>query len=162
MITPATWADIETIGAIYNEAMLEGGFTGHLEPLSVENRQAWYLEHQGRYAIFVKTADGSVVGYAAISSYRQGRGAFDETCEVSCYLAGAYRDRGFGKELIKHAVEHASCAGFRLVIATVLGGNQRSIGLLSGLGFSILGKLPNAAKINGTHFDHIYLCRSLR
>jgi L-amino acid N-acyltransferase len=146
MITPATWADIEIIGAIYNEAILEGGFTGHLEPLSIENRQAWYLGHQGRYAIFVKTADDSVVGYAAISPYRQGRGAFDETCEVSCYLAGAYRGRGFGRELIKHTVEHASRAGFRLVIAAVLGGNQRSLGLLSGLGFSILAKLPNARR----------------
>src|SRR5262245_19129125 len=162
MIRTATWTDIETIDAIYNEAILEGELTGHLEPLSIENIRAWYLEHQNRYAVFVKSADRSVVGYAAISPYRKGRRAFEETCEISCYLAGAYRGRGFGKELIEHAIEHAGLAGFRLVIAAVLGCNQRSVGLLSGLGFSILGKLPNAAKINNTHFDHIYLCRNLR
>jgi phosphinothricin acetyltransferase len=157
MISTATWADVDTIRTIYNDAILEGGLTGHLEPLSIENRRAWYLKHQKRYAIFVKFADNSVVGYAAISPYRTGRGAFEETCEISCYLSGAYRGRGFGKEMVKHAIEYARGAKFRLVIAAVLGCNQRCVGPLSRLGFSIFGKLPNAAKINSEHFDHIYL-----
>jgi RimJ/RimL family protein N-acetyltransferase len=35
--------------------------------------------------------------------------------------------------------------------------NQRSIDLLLEFGFSISGRLPNAAKINGEYFDHVYL-----
>jgi L-amino acid N-acyltransferase YncA len=162
MIRNATPADIERMTAIYNEIILEGGgFTGDLEPLSIENRRAWYSDHQGRYSIFVKVIDGSVVGYAAISPYRKGRSAFNETCEISYYLASDHRGRGFGKELVNHAIETAKHSGFRTFLAIVLECNQRSIDLLFGLGFSTLGRLPKAAKIDGDHFDHVYLSRRI-
>ena len=161
MIRNATPADIESITAIYNEVILEGGFTGDLEPLSIENRRAWYSDHEDRYSIFVKVIDGSVVGYAAISPYRKGRGAFDETCEISYYLFKDYRGRGFGKELVNHAIEGARQSGFRTILANVLECNERSIDLLVGFGFSILGRLPNAAKIDKDRFDHIYLSRHI-
>jgi phosphinothricin acetyltransferase len=161
MIRNATPADIEHIAAIYNEAILEGGLTGDLEPVSIENRRAWYLDHQHPYAIFVTALDGVVIGYAAISPYRKGRGAFSETCEISYYVFKRYRGRGFGKALINHAMAYAKQSGFRVILAFILECNQRSIDFLMGSGFSIRGRLPNAANINKEHFDHIYLYRSL-
>ena len=161
MIRNATPADVESIAAIYNEAILEGGLTGDLEPLTIENRRAWYSDHQAPYAIFVIVHDGAVVGYAAISPYRKGRGAFNETCEISYYVFREYRRRGFGKALISHAIEYARQSGFRIVLAFILDCNRRSIDLLMGLDFSIRGRLPNAANINEEHVDHVYLVRSL-
>jgi phosphinothricin acetyltransferase len=162
MIRNATPADIESIAVIYNEIILErAGFTGDLDPLSIENRRAWYSDHQGRYSVFVKVIDGSVVGYAAISPYRKGRNAFEETCEISYYLFKDYRGRGFGKELVNHAIDGARHSGFRTILANVLECNQRSIDLLVGFGFSILGRLPGAAKIDDDHFDHVYLSRRI-
>jgi len=55
MIRRATLADLESITVIYNEAILEGGFTGDLKPLSIENRRAWFFDHEDRYSIFVKS-----------------------------------------------------------------------------------------------------------
>jgi phosphinothricin acetyltransferase len=163
MIRSATPDDIESIADIYNEAILEGGLTGDLEPLSIDNRREWYADHQDRYAIFVKVAGGgTVVGYVAISPYRKGRDAFYETCEISYYLAKKFRGQGFGKELVNHAIEYARRSDFASMVALVLGCNQRSIDLLIGFGFSVLGRLPNAAKIEGEHVDHIYLSRGLR
>jgi len=161
MIRNATPADIESITAIYNEAILEGGLTGDLEPVSIENQRAWYSDHQAPYAIFVTVLDGCVVGYAAISPYRKGRGAFSETCEISYYLFRRHRGRGFGKPLINHAIDSARKSGFRIILAFILECNQRSIELLMGLDFSIRGRLPDAANINQEHVDHIYLARSL-
>jgi L-amino acid N-acyltransferase len=158
-IRRATLADLENITAIYNEVILEGGFTGDLQPLSVESRRAWFFDHQDRYSIFVKSLGGSLVGYAALSPYRNGRNAFSETCEISYYLASQHRGRGFGKELVGHALERARHSGFRLIVAMILGCNQRSIDLLLEFGFSISGRLPKAAKINGGHFDHVFLSR---
>ena len=160
MIRNATPADIAAISAIYNEAILEGGLTGHLDPLSTKNRRAWYLRHQGRYSIIVKRADCIVVGYAAISPYREGRGAFDGTCEISYYVSAEFRGRGFGMELIKQAIQQARRAGFRLVIAAVLGCNRRSMDLLTGVGFTVLARFPNVAKINSAYIDHVYLSRN--
>jgi L-amino acid N-acyltransferase YncA len=161
MIRRATLADLENITAIYNEVILEGGFTGDLKPLSVESRRAWFFDHQERYSIFVKSVGDSLVGYASLSPYRNGRNAFNETCEISYYLAGQHRGRGFGKELIGHAIERAGHSGFRLIVAMILQCNQRSIDLLLEFGFSISGRFPNAAKINGEYLDHVFLsCRT--
>jgi L-amino acid N-acyltransferase YncA len=162
MIRNATLTDIESITEIYNEAVLEGGLTGDLEPLSAENRRAWYVDHQERYAIFVKIVDAAVVGYVAISPYRKGREAFSETCEISYYVAKKFRGQGLGKELVLHAIEYARRSDFASMLALVLACNQRSIDFLTGFGFSVLGRLPNAAKIDGEQVDHVYLSRSIR
>ena len=161
MIRAARLDDVDSINVIYNKAILEGGLTGHLAPLSFTKKRAWFRNHRDRYTIAVMIADCSVVGYAAISPYREGRGAFAETCEISCYVSSEYRGRGLGKALVLHAVEHANRTGFHLVIAAVLGCNRRSIGLFTGLGFNIIARVPDAANINGAHFDHVYLARRL-
>jgi L-amino acid N-acyltransferase len=161
MIRHATLADLENITAIYNEVILEGGFTGDLNPLSVESRRAWFFDHQDRYSIFVKSLGDSLVGYASLSPYRNGRIAFNETCEISYYLASQHRGLGFGKELIGHAIDRAGHSGFRLIVAMILQCNQRSIDLLLEFGFAISGRFPKAAKINGEYFDHVFLsCRT--
>jgi len=159
MIRKAIPADIESIAGIYNEAIREGGLTGDLEPLSIENRQAWYRDHQDPYAIFVTVLDDSVVGYAVLSPYRQGRNVFSQTCEISYYLSNQHRGLGLGMELISHAIEHAKHSGFRLIVAMVLQCNQRSIDLFIKFGFTISGRLPNAAKIDAEYVDHLYLSR---
>jgi L-amino acid N-acyltransferase len=157
MIRSATPDDLASITHIYNEAIAEGGYTGDLEPLSVEQRTAWYLEHRGRYVVFVKTVDAVVVGYAALSPYRKGRQAFNETCEISYYLSKQFRGCGFGKELILHSMEYAKRVDFTVIVAIVLGCNRRSIDLLLKLGFSISGTLPKVAKIGAQYIDHVYL-----
>jgi phosphinothricin acetyltransferase len=157
MIRRATLADLESITVIYNEAILEGGFTGDLQPLSIERRRAWFFDHRDRYSIFVKSMGNSLVGYASLSPYRNGRNAFNETCEISYYLVSQQRGLGIGKELVGHAIEHAGHLGFRLIVAMILECNQRSIDLLLEFGFSISGRLPKAAKINGEYFDHVFL-----
>ena len=159
MMRRATLDDVEIIADIYNESIGEGAFTGDLEPLSVENRRTWYLEHYGRYSIFVKDIDGSVVGYVTLSPYRKGRRAFDRTCELSFYLYGKFRRIGFGTEMISYALKRAEESGFRLVVAIVLANNQISINILTKFGFSISGILPKAAEIKGYYIDHAYLHR---
>ena len=161
MIRAATPADIARITDVYNEVINEGGYTGDLAPLSVEERTAWFGEHTAPHAIFVKEADGNAVGYATLSPYRKGRQAFAGTCEISYYLASAHRGRGIGKELIRHALAHAAQAGFSLVVAILLASNARSISLLEQFGFQERGRLPGAARIGGAQIDHLYLCRTM-
>ncbi len=161
MMRKATPDDIPVITAIYNGSIAESGLTGDLEPLSIENRRAWYLDHQDRYSVFVKVLDGSVVGYVTLSPYRKGRRAFEGTCEISYYLFRESRGLGLGKEMISYAIERAEQSGFRLIVAIVLGGNQRSMNLLTKHNFSVSGIIPKAAEISGEYMDHVYLHRLL-
>lgn len=159
MIRTATPLDVERITQIYNEAILEGRLSGYLEPLTTENRRAWLLGHQSPYVVFVTAEANEVVGYAALSPYRGGRGAFSETCELSYYFAHAHRGRGLGTTLIDHAIAQAAKSGFRLIVALVLECNRRSVDVLAKRGFAISGRLPQAASIDGERFDHLYLSR---
>jgi phosphinothricin acetyltransferase len=161
MMREATPDDIEAIAGIYNDCIGEGGFTGDLEPLSLENRRAWYLEHRDRYSIHVRVIDGTVVGYVALSPYRKGRAAFDGTCEISYYIDSKFRGLGLGTEMIGYALEKAEQSGFRLVVAIVLAINKRSINILTKFDFSVSGIIPKAAEINGEFIDHVYLHRLL-
>lgn len=161
MIRNATSADIADMGRIYNEAIIEGGFTGDLTPLSLENRTAWFSDHTDRYAIFVKEMNGVLIGYVALSPYRKGRQAFNGTVEISYYLTSQHRGQGIGKQLLAHAVGHATTVGFNLIVAIILGCNQRSIGLLEKSGFRECGRLPEAAYINAACIDHVYLAHTL-
>jgi L-amino acid N-acyltransferase len=159
MIRKATIDDIVFISAIYNEAIAEGGFTGDLTPLTIDNRRAWLADHHGKYVVFVKVLDGEVVGYAALSPYRKGRAAFNNTCEISYYLSSQHRTHGLGKELINHAIKYSEQQGFTTVVAIILASNIRSINILQHFAFSVSGRLPRVAKINGDYIDHVYLCR---
>jgi L-amino acid N-acyltransferase YncA len=161
MIRHASSFDIAMITSIYNEAVAEGGLTGDLVPVSLESRQAWFSEHQSPYAIFVIEDGGLVVGYFSLSPYRKGRQAFSKTCEISYYVSRQHRDRGIGKKLIAHAIEHARALKFSVVVAILLGCNQRSIKLLERFDFRECGRVPNAAYINGSFVDHLYMSRSL-
>jgi phosphinothricin acetyltransferase len=159
MIRDAEPTDIASLTAIYNEVIGEGGLTGDLEPVTIEQRQAWLAAHQGRFPIMVKVVDGAVVGYASLSPYRGGRSAFAETCELSYFLARRHRGRGLGRELIDHAIRRAGDLGFRLLVAIALDCNRRSLDILHRYGFVEVGRIPGAAKIGGAAVDHLYLSR---
>jgi L-amino acid N-acyltransferase len=97
----------------------------------------------------------------ALSAYRGGRGAFRDTCEISYYFASRCRGLGLGKASIHHAIEQARNSGFRTMVAMILASNRRSIDILLRFGFQVSGTIPNAASINGTFIDHLYLSRDL-
>jgi len=161
MIRRATPDDIPRITEIYNQAIFEGGYTGDISPLTIENRQNWFADHQGKYSIFVKLIEGHVEGYIALSPYRKGREAFAGTCEISYYISNSHRGQGIGKELIKYGIEYSERIEFTSIIAVILASNIRSISILLKHGFSISGRLPKVAWINEQYIDHVYLSREL-
>jgi len=91
MIRRATLADLESITVIYNEVILEGGL------LAICSRCRLRADVHGssiirtRYSIFVKSVGNSPWLATLRSSYRNGRNAFNETCEISYYLASQQR-----------------------------------------------------------------------
>jgi phosphinothricin acetyltransferase len=157
MIRQATSSDLETINSIYNEAIREGGFTGDIEPVTLESREYWYSDHINSYRIFVIQEQDAVVGYVSVSPYRKGREAFRNTCEISYYLFSHARGKGLGKKLLSHAIDYARAAGFRVIVAVLLGCNERSIKLLKSFKFSESGRICEAACIGNELVDHLYM-----
>ena len=116
MIRRAVLQDIPALMDIYNEAILHTTATFDTEVKDMENRKAWFAEHNGRYVIYVDVEDGKVAGYASLSRYRD-RKAF------------AYA---------------AECEEIDTVISLITSENAASIHLHEVYGFEYCGQIKNA------------------
>lgn len=107
-IRPATESDLPGILEIYNEAVLTTTATYDYEPRTLDQRKAWFADHQaGDYPIFVAIEGGQqIVGWSALNRYHD-RPGYRFTTENSVYVAAAYRGRGIGQLLLKPLIEAA-------------------------------------------------------
>lgn len=148
MIRRAETKDIPVLMEIYNEAILHTTATFDTERKDEKDRTAWFLEHTGRYMIFVYEEAGAVMGYASLSRYRD-RKAFDPAAEISVYIHEKYRGRGIGGKLMEETLRFAEgCREIGTVISLITSDNEVSIHLHEKFGFSYCGQIKNA----GTKF----------
>lgn len=140
--------DLPRLVEIYNRVIEEGGFTGDLEPYSVEERRAWFDAHQhAPFQIHVVELGPEVVGYFYFSPWRNGRAAFRRVAEVSYYLDEKVRGRGIGRYLLGEAQRIARESGIRDLLAILLEVNTGSRVLLEKHGFAQVGELPQIAEL---------------
>jgi len=143
MIRRAEKKDIPALMEIYNEAILHTTATFDTEIKDEKDRMAWFLEHTGRYVIFVYEEAGTVMGYASLSRYRE-RKAYDPAVEISIYIHEKYRGRGIGCKLMEETLKYAeSCREIVTVISQITSENEASIRLHEKFGFSYCGQIRN-------------------
>lgn len=161
IIRTATPEDLAAIVAIYNEAVAERFATADLEPVTVDQRSAWFHEHDPTLPIYVAEHAGVVVGWCSLSAHRPGRAAVRRTAEISYYVRGDCRRRGIGTLLVSHAMKEAPRLGKHVLFGILLERNTASINLLKRCGFELWGRLPDAAAIDGELVSHVYYGRKV-
>jgi phosphinothricin acetyltransferase len=159
-IRTATIDDLLSIVAIYNEAVGQRFATADLEPVTVEQRSAWFREHDpASLPIYVAERDGALAGWCSLSAYRPGRAALRRTAEISYYVSAAVRGHGVGTALVQHAIDQAPRLGKHVLFGILLEKNAVSVALLKKCGFELWGRLPDAALIDGELVSHVYYGR---
>jgi len=139
----ATAADWPRIIEIYNHAVSDGRFTADIEPLTVEARRDWLMQHTNkRYPIRLALEDGITVGWCSLSPYRPGRKALAGVAEISYYIAREHRGKGFANQLMADAITYAETNGFTHLLAILLDRNIASLNLLKKYQFRQWGQLP--------------------
>lgn len=162
LIRTATLSDLPEIVDIYNQAVRQRFATADLEPVSVDQRSAWFHEHDpAAWPIFVADRDGSVVGWCSLSAYRAGRAAVRGTAEISYYVRADSRQGGVGTALVRHATREAPHLGKRVLFGILLERNIASINLMKKCGFELWGRLPDVAMIEGELVSHVYYGRKV-
>ncbi|GHD64403.1 GNAT family N-acetyltransferase [Jeongeupia chitinilytica] len=157
----ATRADLEQIVAIYNSTVPSRIVTADTEPVSVASREAWFAEHTADFRpLWVVEIDGRIAGWLSYSSF-YGRPAYNRTCELSIYIADAYRGRGLGTYLLEAAIAHAPAIGVDTLLGFIFGHNAPSLALFERFGFSTWGHLPGVAVLDGIERDLIIVGRRL-
>ena len=113
-------------------------------------------ERSGAHVVLVAELDGVVVGFGALSRYKE-RAAYNTTVEDSVYVASGHQGRGMGRglleELLVLAVEH----GFHTVIARVGHESQGSIATHAKVGFVEIGRERQVGRKFGRWLDVVVM-----
>ena len=130
--------DAEAIRTIYNLEVTTATSTFDLVPRSLADQEAWLAARAGAFAAIVAVADGEVVGFGALSPYKD-RPAYRTTVEDSVYVSRQHGGRGIGALLLTHLVELAERSGFHAVIARIEASSSTSRALHARCGFELVG-----------------------
>lgn len=155
VIEDATLADLADIVGIYNSTIAGRLVTADLEPVTVDDRMKWFLEHSPQHRpIWVarEREKGDVLAWLSFQSF-YGRPAYRATAEISVYIAEKHRGSGLGSLLVSKAIEACPSLGLTALVGFVFGHNKPSLALLSKFGFSQWGLLPEVAELDGVKRD---------
>ena len=130
--------DAAAIRDIYNREVTGSAVTFDLVPRTLETQRAWLAAHAGAHPAVVAVDAGEVLGFGALSAYRD-RPAYATTVEDSVYVRHDARGRGVGHAILAELVRLATAHGFHTVMARVVGSHEVSIALHRRCGFELVG-----------------------
>jgi phosphinothricin acetyltransferase len=155
-IRRATLADLPAINEIYNYYVETSTCTYQLEPETLEARTKWFHEHPPEtHPVTVATIEGEVVGWGALSKFRQ-RAAYDHTVEASVYLRHDVHRRGIGKALLLDLIARAKATGHHTLIGGASADQTASLALQESLGFQRVAYLKEVGFKFGRWLDVAY------
>lgn len=145
-IRPAALRDLEALTAIYNYEVEHGVATLDLTPRTLAERRVWLDAHNvDNHPLLVAEADGVIVGYASLSSYRP-KEAYRTTVELSVYIAPDRRGQGVAAALMTELLALArQDPDTRAVVSVITSGNEASRHLHEKFGFTFCGTVPDVA-----------------
>ena len=154
-IRPAKPEDLDSITAIYNEAIATTVATFDTEPKTVEEQRAWFESHGAKHPILVAEMNGAVVGWASLSQWSDRR-AYADTAEVSLYVKEGFQAKGIGRGLLETITQQGRDVGLHTLIARIVEGNETSVRLHESVGFQHIGVMKEVGRKFGRLLD-VYL-----
>jgi phosphinothricin acetyltransferase len=158
IVRPATHADLPAILEIYNDAVLHTTASYDYEPRTLENRVAWFEDHQkSNYPVFVAVDEaGHAAGWSSLSRFHD-RFGYRFTTENSVYVAADQRGKGIGKLLLAPLIESARTQGLHAIIAVIDAQNEASLRLHARFGFEKVGHFKQTGFKFGRWLDVVYM-----
>lgn len=156
-IRSALAADASAVAAIYNQGIAARSATFETEPRTAEELLPRIVDP--RYPLRVATnADGRVIGWAGLSSYRP-RACYAGIAEFSIYIDAAARGGGVGRVLLEDLLDAARAAGFSKVLSRVFPFNAASRALCRACGFREVGRYEKHGQLDGRWLDVVIVER---
>lgn len=155
-IRPATAADLDPIGAIYNHYVATSTCTFQLDPDTADDRRAWFAGRSSAHPVTVAEAGGEVVGWAALSPWKS-RCGYARTAEASVYVHHRHHRRGVGRALLLDLIERARAAGLHTLIGGTCSEHAGSLALQEAVGFERVAHFREVGHKFGRWLDVVYL-----
>jgi len=150
-------SDAKAIAEIYNFEVENSTATFDLVPRSLEDQRDWISARSGAFAAIVAVnPDSQVVGFAALSTYRD-RAGYRTTVEDSVYVHRDYHRQGVGRLLLSSLLDLARESGFHTVIARIDSQSTGSLELHQSLGFERVGVERQIGRKFGRWLDSVIM-----
>ncbi|WP_414042180.1 GNAT family N-acetyltransferase [Macrococcus animalis] len=148
----ATKEDLPRIIEIYNSTVKSRLVTADTEPVTVESRTEWFLNHSAKRPIFLFLKNNEVAGWLSFETF-YGRPAYGKTVEISLYLDENYRGIGLGEFAVSEMKRIASELEIETLLAFTFSHNTRALKLFVKHGFIKYGELPDVAIMDEKHYS---------
>lgn len=161
LVRAAGRGDAGAIARIWNDIIREPHIT-FTTTAKTEAAIAALIEERtaaGR-AVLVAEASGVVSGFASYEQFRGGPG-YARTMEHSINLDAAARGRGVGRALMQALEAHAAARGVHGLVAGISGANPGAVSFHARLGFTVVGRVPEAGHKHGRYLDLILMHKRL-
>lgn len=159
-IRPATVGDAGRVRAIYNYEVLNTTATFDLVPRSLDEQRHWIQVRSGAFSTIVAERDGEVVGFAALSPYKE-RAAYRTSVEDSVYVDQDAHGHGIGTRLLTELIDVASASGFHTMFARIASTGDASRALHTACGFHLVGVEREVGRKFGMWLDVAVMQRML-
>jgi len=154
-------SDAEAIAVIYNYEVETSTATFDLVPRSIESQREWIAARSGAFsALVADDAAAGVIGFAALSTYRD-RAGYRTTVENSVYVHRDHQRRGVGRLLLGALLQVARDSGFHTVIARIDSQSSGSLALHESLGFVTVGVERQIGRKFGRWLDSVIMQKML-
>ena len=149
-VRDAVRQDLANIVEIYNQSVAGGWSTADTEPVNEADRVEWFERHNpSRRPLWVAELDDCIVAWISLTSFYEGRPAYDATAEVSTYIDSNYQRRGIGRLLKVRMIEACPRLGVTTILSFHFDHNEGSQRINEALGFERMGHLKEIALIAG-------------
>lgn len=159
VIRSANHEDLPAIVEIYNEGGVATTASYDVEPVTLEDRAAWFerLRNQG-HPVLVLEENSQVVGFASYGPFRD-KAAYRHTVEHSVYVAEGSRSNGVGRMLLCALLDHARGRGVHVMLGVLDADNTASRAFHKSLGFIESAVLPEVGRKFGRWLDVVFVTR---
>jgi L-amino acid N-acyltransferase YncA len=126
---------LDAVHQIYTYYVLNTTATFHARPLTREEMREIVFFNSERYKTFVICAGDELCGYVLLTQHKK-REAYDGTAEVTVYLQPELIGQGLGSMALRHIEAYARDQRLHVLVATITGENEKSIGLFAKNGYT--------------------------
>ena len=159
-IRSATRDNAEAINGIQNHYIVHSTATFLTEPLTLEQRLAWFDNRSPSHPVIVAQAGGPVVGWASLEVFR-GRPAYRHTAELSVYIDPDWHRRGVGRALVDELLGRTRALGHHALVGGCCSETTAAIALLEACGFSRVAHFREVGRKFDRWLDVVFLQRLL-
>lgn len=145
MIRDAQLYDAANIVAIYNPYVRDTTISFEEAPLTTEEMAERIERVTANFPWLVCEEDSEILGYAYATSWRA-RKAYQNTVEVTAYVAPSTHRRGVGTQLYTVLIEQLRARGFHAAVGAIALPNPTSVAFHEKLGFVKVGQVREAGR----------------